>query len=115
MADACRDGRVEASGLFVRRHRGLEQATISEGMQQTGEQIRVRRSAAGAIDQTQHGLLSPPHVHFEIRVQVVREWQLRVDFERPLERRLRPFEILGGGVMGTVVSQNPVQSSQAGA
>ena len=63
-------------------------------MHQPGVQFGIGSPPAGAPHQPQHGILGAPEIGFERGVQVMRDRQIRIQFERLPERKLGTLQIV---------------------
>ena len=94
LRDAGDHAGVEAPGALVRGHRRVEQTAIAAGLHQAGEELGLgcacERTRSSSLTMASRAL---SRVDFEVRVQVVRQRQIGIDFESALERMLAPGEI----------------------
>ena len=88
-AGAGADLRIEPAGLCRGREGGLQQPAVAQRMREAGEQLGIRGAFARATQQADHRLLGAPEIDFEVRVDVLRSGEVRIELERTLERDLR--------------------------
>ena len=91
--DAGPDLRVQLDRARVRGDGRLEQAAVATGGHQPGEQLRI--GGLRAIDQPHHRVVRAPEIDLELREQLVREAQVRIELERSPEGRLGLHETIG--------------------
>jgi len=102
--------RIQPPGLTIRLNRRLEQTAVAGGMSEaanrSGSVFELRRRLSSLLSAS-IGALGPPGV----RVQIVRERKIRIQFQSPLDR-VRPFRQLVGGSLGKL-AHHPACPSQA--
>ena len=73
-------------GLTIRLNRRLEQTEVAGRVRETCKQLRIRLCNAQAFEQTLHRIHSVALVDLNVRVEIVRQRKIGVEFESPLDR-----------------------------
>ena len=95
------------------RQRRLEQPAVAAGMGQAGEQQRVRAPIARAAQQPHHRFLGAAEIHLDVRVEVLRIGQVRIELQRLADRDLRLAK-MGLVRFDEVLAEHPMRAGQPG-
>ena len=79
---------IEPARFGVRRDRLIEEAAVAAGVHQPGEELRIVAVPVRFAEQPDERVLRLADVGLEIRVELVRDRQARVERERAAERLL---------------------------
>jgi hypothetical protein len=85
------DAGIEPARFSVRRQRFPVEARIPARMDEARKQFRVVAVARRGIQQPNHRARGLADVGFEIRVELMRDGQLRIQLERAIEGLSGPF------------------------
>ena len=96
--EARRDVRIEPACLGVRGDRLFVQAAIAAGVDEPGEQLRIVAVTVGLAQQAHDGCLRLADVRLQVRVELVRDRQPRVEREGAAEGVLGAQLAVGRGV-----------------
>ena len=95
LLDARRHVGIEPPRLGVRGNRLLEETAVAARVDETCEEFRIVAMPVGLVQQTNESTLRLTDVGLEIRVELVRDRQMRIELERPAECVLGPRLALG--------------------
>ena len=104
------DRRIEAARPHVRSQRRAEQAAVAAGVDEPGEQLRIRAPAARLAEQPHHRVARAPAVDVDLRHQVVGQRQIRIQLEGALQRGLRAREVALAAA--AELADQPVQTAE---
>jgi hypothetical protein len=71
--------RLESDGALVRGDRCVEQPAVSAGAHQAGQQLGI--GGVHALDQSDHRIVRASEIDLELREQLVRDGQIRIELE----------------------------------
>ena len=81
LLEARGDVRVEPACLGVRGNRLVVQTAVAAGVHQPGEQLRIVAVTVGLAEQADERSLCLTDVGLEVRVELVRDRQVRIELE----------------------------------
>src|SRR5262249_14579564 len=104
--------RVEAARLGMCRDGLIVKSAVPTGVDEAGKKLRVVAVTLGFAKEAYESSLRLPHVCLEIRIEFVRDGQVRIERERPSERGFRPG--LTGFLDIDVLANHTVAATQLG-
>ncbi len=85
LQEAGRDRRVEPPGFGVSGDRLLEQARVAARVDESREKLGIVAVARGLVQESDHTFAGPARIGLEIRIELVRQRESRVQGDRPDE------------------------------
>ena len=113
MRDRRPDVWIKPTRSPIGRHGCVDQPRVPTGLHEPGKQVWVASALLEPVDESQKSLRGVTKLHLVVLVEIVRNRQVWIELESPLERLMRSLEVFFR-VLAGVQAHHPVDPAQPG-